>query len=304
MNRTTPRAPASLPRALAFCFALLVPTAAAFAPGCQEYPNIRPMPLEEQLRTVANGDWRTEEEIPRNQYRNPVETLQFFGIEPGMHVVEISPASGWYASILAPFLCWTDGKLTAAHHDPDRADWARESRNKFEKRLAASPKVYDCVELSTFPPGENQKIAPDGSADMVLTFRNVHNWMWNDGEQEAFRDFYRALKPGGVLGVVEHRAGPPQKDDPDAKSGYVYEDYVIELARNAGFRLDAKSEINANPEDDKDHPEGVWTLPPSLELGDKNREKYLEIGESDRMTLRFVKPEQGSVSNPEVPKGR
>jgi len=152
------------------------------------------------------------------------------------------------------------------------------------------PKVYDKVELTVLQPPESFQIAPDGSADRVLTFRNVHNWMKNDQAAAVFSAMYKALKPGGILGVEEHRNSLLKPQDTSAESGYVSEDYVIALARNAGFEFLAKSEINANSKDTKDYPAGVWTLPPVLTLKDKDREKYQAIGESDRMTIKFIKP--------------
>ena len=242
--------------------------------------------IEAQLARYAVGTHRPEKHVARNQYRHPVETLSFFGIEPDMTVVEISPGgAGWYTEILAPFL-QDQGRYIAASYDPDSAsDYYRRNSARYLEKLAAHPDVYGKVEVAVFePPAKLEPVKP-GTADLVVTFRNTHNWLRRDQAQDAYKAFYRMLKPGGTLGVVQHRA--PAGTDPDPQEGYVTEARVIELAENAGFSLVARSEVNANPRDTADHPEGVWTLPPGLRLGDTDREKYLAIGESDRMTLRF-----------------
>jgi len=257
--------------------------------GCAGPSNTNP---RGPLHLAATGDHRPEEHIDRNQYRNPVETLMFFGVRPDMTVVEIWPGgAGWYTEVLAPVLR-DKGALYAAQFPPDNdIDFYTRSLRQFHDKLASRPELYDRVQVTHLGPPEHTDIAPAGSADRVLTFRNVHNWA-KAGKTAAFFDsFYKALRPGGILGVVEHRApdGRPLKEQ--IQSGYMTEDYVISMAEKAGFKLVERSEINANPDDDADHPEGVWTLPPTLRLGKTNREKYLEIGESDRMTLKFVKPE-------------
>jgi predicted methyltransferase len=239
---------------------------------------------DSQLRALADGAHRSPENRARNVYRHPVETLEFFGLKPNQTVVEVFPGTGgWYTEILAPYLREQDPAP-----GPSR-DYMLKGIAAFADKLKARPDLYDRVKVTELGPAR-QEIAPDGSADLVLTFRNTHNWMMGGYADKAFVSFYRALKPGGVLGVVEHRGRTDQPQDPKAQSGYVREDTVIALAKAAGFVLDAKSEINANPRDTKDYPQGVWTLPPSLRLGEVDREKYLAIGESDRMTLRFVKP--------------
>ena len=234
------------------------------------------------LADVIAGPQRTPAFKARDRYRHPLEGLEFFGLKPDMTVVEIWPSGGWWTEILAPYLR-AHGKYYAALEPPFR-DAA------FHDKLAAAPQYYDRVIVTKAGPPDNWRIAPPGSADLVLTFRNVHNWLRAGDEKEMFAAMYRALKPGGVLGLVEHRAAPGTTRDDWVKTGYVSEDFVISLARQAGFRLAAKSEINANPKDTKDYPDGVWTLPPTLELGQKDRARYLAIGESDRMTLKFVKP--------------
>lgn len=234
---------------------------------------------------------RTESNAARDVHRHPAETLRFFGVEPDMTVVEIWPGGGWYTEILAPLLA-EDGQLyvavfsdKASGQPAYRARLNRSLRDKF----AANPETYGNVKITHLHiPGETQ-IAPPASADFVLTFRNVHNWLAADEADAAFKAFFAALKPGGMLGVVEHRAKPGTDLAAMKKSGYVTEEKVIELARAAGFELVKQSEVNANPKDTAAHPEGVWTLPPTLRLGEKDREKYVAIGESDRMTLLFRK---------------
>lgn len=248
----------------------------------QQAPTLTlPTTLEE---AVASG-YRTEANKERDKYRNPVATLTFFGIKPEMTVVEISPGSGWYTEILAPYLSRSGNYIAAAAPAGDNA-YLQEMNAKVDAWVKSHPDVK--VTKANFAPPE--PIVPDGTADLILTFRNVHNWMARDTAQAAFNSFFKALKPGGTLGVTEHRANPKAKLDPKAANGYVPEKEVIRMATKAGLKLAAKSEINANPKDTKDHPEGVWTLPPTLRLKEKDREKYLAIGESDRMTLKFVKP--------------
>ena len=238
-----------------------------------------------RLEAVVNGAHRSDAEKARDRSRHPVETLAFFGIREDMTVIEIWPGGGWYTRILAPFMKGR-GKLYLAAYKPGFL--IRNATNTQRDEVAAKPEVFGQPIFTVLEKGQYD-IAPPGSADLVLTFRNLHNWMDDGYANEVFKAMYRALKPGGVLGFVEHRAHPgPQ--DPRSKSGYVTEAYTIRLAEAAGFRLAAKSEINANPKDTKDHPRGVWTLPPSYALKDVDREKYAAIGESDRMTLKFVKP--------------
>lgn len=244
--------------------------------------------VDVMLASLTRGSHRSEANMARNSWRNPVETLMFFGIRPDMTVVEISPGgSGWYTEILAPFLR-DHGKYVAGSYDPEsKREYYVRNAKRYADKLAAHPAHYDRVKVGVFAPPDKTDTVPAGTADLVLTFRNTHNWMRNDLAETAYKAFYKMLKPGGVLGVVQHRAKPGTPIDP--QKGYVPQRKVIELAESAGFRLVASSEINANPRDTTDHPEGVWTLPPSLRLGDTDREKYLAIGESDRMTLKFVK---------------
>jgi len=232
------------------------------------------------LKALLAAPHRAEQESVRDQYRHPVETLTWFGIQPQMKVVEIWPGGGWYTAILAPFLK-ERGLYYAAIF---------QNAQPFKDKLAANSDVYGKVIVTELISPEKTEVAPAGSADMVLTFRNVHNWMNRGFAEDVFKAMYRALKPEGILGVVEHRGNPAGPQDPKAVSGYVTEEHVIKLAEAAGFRLVGRSEINANAKDTKDYPQGVWTLPPVLRLGEVDRDKYLAIGESDRMTLKFKKP--------------
>jgi predicted methyltransferase len=240
--------------------------------------------LDNPARSAANKT--------RDNYRNPAQTLEFFGLQPDMTVVEIWPGGGWYSEILAPYLK-DNGSFYAAHFPTSETRQGYiNSRQRFADRIAAD-ESFSKVQLTEFAPLEQSVIAPAGSADVVLTFRNVHNWYMGGSDEAlagAFATFYTALKPGGVLGVVDHRLPEDRADEAMATSGYVKESLVIRFAEAAGFELVDYSDINANPNDTADHPRGVWTLPPSLRLGDEDREKYLAIGESDRFTLKFIKP--------------
>ena len=241
------------------------------------------------LTGILAADHRSPENRARDRYRHPKETLLFFGIRPEMRVLEVWPEPGWYTEVIAP-LVRDKGKYYAAviASDPN-SKYITDRLESYRHKLAERPGLYDRVSVVTFP-ADGSDAVPPGSVDMVLTFRNIHNWMSKGTAAQAFTTMYRALRPGGVLGVTEHRGNPSVAQDPQAKTGYVNEDYAIKLIEAQGFRLVAKSEINANPKDTKDYEQGVWTLPPTYRLGDKDREKYAAIGESDRFTLRFVKP--------------
>lgn len=244
------------------------------------------------LDKALAGAHRSEANRARDIYRHPRETLLFFGLRPDMDVVEVWPGGGWYTEILAPVLR-EKGKYYAAHFHIDEKSlrYMTPARAAFLKSLAARPEIYDRVVVTAVDAPRQVDVAPPGSADLVLTFRNVHNWTAAKNDEAMFKAFFAALKPGGVLGVVEHRAKAGTTLDEMIKTGYMTEEYVAQLAGKAGFKIMAKSEINANPKDTRDHPRGVWTLPPTLRMGDQDREKYLAIGESDRMTLKFVKPD-------------
>jgi predicted methyltransferase len=251
-----------------------------------------PALADDALKAAIGGSQRSPENVKRDNYRHPYETLTFFGIRPDMTVVELSPGGGWYTEILAPYLR-ERGKLIAAGATPDSktANVAR-AGERFKQKLDANPAAFGKVQLGAFEPGNGVfSYAPKGSADMVLTFRNVHNWT-DEGDarlKAVFRSVHDALKPGGVFGVVDHRLPASKAQDATASSGYVHEAWVIRLAEAAGFKLVAKSEVNANPKDTADHQGGVWALPPTYANKDAGREKYTAIGESDRMTLKFVK---------------
>jgi predicted methyltransferase len=256
-----------------------------------------PQSIEEMIEAAATGVHRSPDNIARNEHRNPVETLMFFGIEPDMTVVELWPGSGWYTEVLAPVL--TDGQLVAASFapKPDEPDHYRNRVfNEYDARLQ-NEEVFANVRHGMLQPPEKVDIGEDASADMVVTFRNFHSFIGAEIEDEVVAHAYRVLKPGGVFGVVQHRADEGADVKETAESGYVPEAYVIETAEAAGFELVERSDINANPADTKDHPEGVWTLPPSYRLGDEDREKYEAIGESDRMTLKFRKPADDAGSD-------
>ena len=244
------------------------------------------------LDAALAGEHRSEANRARDVYRHPVETLGFFGIKPDMTVVELWPGRGWYTEVLAPYLR-DNGKLYAAHFPAQsKVEYYQKGLAAFKAMLAANTALYDRVVLTELGPPDSVAVAPAASADAVLTFRNMHNWMGQGNDVKVMQAAFAALKPGGVLGVVEHRAAANATAEQVKDSGYMTEEMVIKAAEAAGFVLEAKSEINANPRDTRDHPKGVWTLPPSLALGDTDREKYLAIGESDRMTLRFRKPAQ------------
>ncbi len=242
--------------------------------------------------TALDGPQRSAENKARDDWRHPRETLEFFGIKEGMTVVELSPGGGWYTEILAPLLAG-NGKLYAAHFSPNAAGspYFRNALGGFLQKLAGNHELYGPVVVTSLAPPAETTVAPAGSADLVVAFRNVHSWINMGSLDGTLEAAFTALKPGGVLGIVQHRA--KAGDDPQAmgRSGYITEAYVIAAAEKAGFTLDGSSDINANPKDTAEHPHGVWSLPPALRGGDEGRAGFEAIGESDRMTLRFRKPE-------------
>lgn len=242
-----------------------------------------------KLAAVINGAHRDAAQKARDVHRHPIETLTFFGIKDNQTVVELWPFGGWYTAILAPYLR-EHGKYYAAAIDPDTKNEREQSYNKQLKALLDShPELYDKVVVSALAPGKLE-IAPAGTADLVVSFRNIHNWQWAGIDKAVFAEAFKALKPGGVLGIVEHRANPDMAESNTPGNAYVKPEYAIALIESVGFKLIDTSEINANPKDTKDHPRGVWTLPPGYALGDQDRDKYTAIGESDRFTMKFMKP--------------
>ena len=240
------------------------------------------------LDAAIAGSWRDAANVARDRYRHPRETLGFFQLGAGQRVIEISPSGGWYSEILAPYL--RDGGHYVAATASAPADSGGGRRNAaLQAKFAAAPTRYDRVEWLEYD-GKAPVLGAPASADAVLTFRNVHNWVAAGNADAYFRAFFAALKPGGVLGVVDHRAKPGTDIETMKKSGYLTEALVIGLATDAGFVLEARSEVNANAKDDTDHPNGVWTLPPVNRHEAADDAKYQAIGESDRMTLRFRKP--------------
>lgn len=238
----------------------------------------------DSLKKAITSEYRDPNNILRDEYRNPYETLTFFGIEPSMKVVELSPGGGWYTEILANYLN-DSGELIAAHFDENsNNNYLKKSRKKFEKKMN-SISVYENVKIVNL----TSKLSTPQSVDAVLTFRNLHNWL-GPTMDSIFANSFKVLKPGGIFGVVEHRADEGTSIEKMKKSGYVTEEHAIEIAKKHGFVLVSKSEINSNPKDSKNYEKGVWTLPPSFRLKEKNKGKYLAIGESDRMTLLFKKP--------------
>jgi len=269
--------------------ALAVIAGALLVTGCAT-TSTRQMTAQGLDRSLA-GEQRSQENRARDRYRHPKETLLFFGIRPQMSVLEVWPEPGWYTEVIAPLVA-DKGKYTAAVIEPDpQSKYVTQRLEAYNQKLASRPDLYSHVAVVTFPSNGGDAVAA-GSVDMVLTFRNIHNWMARDTASQAFATMYKALRPGGVLGVVEHRGNPAVAQDPKAKSGYVNEDYAIRLIEAQGFRLAGKSQINANPRDTKDYEQGVWTLPPTYRLADQDRDKYAQIGESDRFTLKFVKPKK------------
>jgi len=242
-----------------------------------------------RLDTILAGSWRSDKNKARDQYRHPKETLMFFGVKPGDTLIEITPGGGWYTEILAPLMKGSGTYVAAVGKPKNPEGEAARDQSGIRKMFADDPAEYGEAKIVEFD-GQAPNFGPPNSADVVVTFRNVHNWVGAGTAPQMFKAFFDVLKPNGVLGVEDHRAADGANVEETKDKGYLPTDYVIKLATDAGFRLASKSEINANPKDTKDYEKGVWTLPPTFELGDKDHDKYAAIGESDRMTLKFVKP--------------
>jgi predicted methyltransferase len=274
--------------ASAACGSSVPPT----VPSASASPAAPDPATDAKLRASLAGGQRTDKEKARDVYRHPLETLEFFGLRDDMTVVEISPGGGWYTAVLAPVLR-DKGKLVVAGGDPNGDPKSEGTKNaqELQARFQQMPQAFDRVQAVVVK-DSGVSFGPSESAEMVLTFRNFHNWVGSPMMDKILGASFAVLKHGGILGVTDHRANPGGPTDPKTvdDTGYVPEDYVIQTVEKAGFKLAGKSEVNANPKDTKDYPKGVWTLPPTYELGDQDHAKYEAIGESDRMTLKFVKP--------------
>jgi predicted methyltransferase len=259
---------------------------ALFALGASALAYAAPAP-DPALKAVVGDPGRSANFVARDAARHPAEELSFFGLRPDMTVVELWPGGGYWTEILGPYLA-RSGTYYVALESTDDKEGSR-SVSRWRARVNAEKARLGSIHESTLAKG-HYDIAPPGSADLVLTFRNLHNWMDGGYADQALAASFKALKTGGILGIEEHRGANDKPQDPKAADGYVREDYAIELAKKAGFVLVAKSEINANPKDTKNWPDGVWTLPPTLSQGDKDRAKYVAIGEADNFVLKFRKP--------------
>jgi predicted methyltransferase len=246
------------------------------------------------LNSAVGNPARSAKFIARDKVRHPFEELTFFGITPQSTVVEIWPGGGYWTEILAPFL-HDHGAYYVALQGKGGSETAEAEADKlnalFRAKIEADKATYDKLTPTVLGVGQGE-ISPPGSADFVLSFRNLHNWLKDGFAPEAFATFYRALKPGGVLGLEDHRGQRDAPQDPKAEDGYVRQDYAIALAEKAGFVFAGSSEINANPKDTANWPKGVWTLPPTFKLGDQDKAKYEAIGEADNFVLKFRKPMQ------------
>ena len=245
--------------------------------------------ISTELDSVLQGQQRNAANVARDIYRHPKETLKFFDLQTDMKVLEILPGRGWYTEVLAPLLKESGELTVASYGDTHPTKYLRNIHINFIKMMDAEADTYGKVKRAVFNKDGYLSSIPDNSMDMVVTFRNTHNWIRFGGAEDIFAAFYRVLKPGGTLGVVQHRANAGSDGKASAEKGYVPEKYLIKLAEDVGFELIKKSDLNANPKDSKDYPEGVWSLPPTYREKDNNRDKYTAIGESDRMTMKFIK---------------
>jgi len=261
------------------------------------------LPIEARIEQAMLGGHRSEANLARNRYRHPVGTLTFLGLQDGMTVLEIWPGSGWYSEVLAPVIRH-HGQFLVASFDPDvtgQPEYRYGLHRQLLEKFSDSPGIYDQVAVIPFSPPGSATLGDANSIDLILTFRNTHGWISDGVAAQIFSEFERVLKPGGVLGLVQHRAEAGTDPKLTSEMGYVSEEAVIALAKSAGLYLEARSEVNANPADTKDYAEGVWTLPPGFAMCKETasgpemeacQAPWREIGESDRMTLRFRKPLQ------------
>ncbi len=271
---------------------LIVPILSFMAVFAAQFVSAMEEDLVTRIETAMQGDHRSDKNKARNKYRRPIETLSFFGLKADMTVLEIAPGGGWYTEVIAPAMRDT-GVYVAGSYDVSvegQPKYRYRQHKALLNRISDQSELYGQIQVATYSPPQSRDLWQDDSVDMVLTFRSSHGWVREEIIDDVYSDFYKVVKPGGTLGVVQHRA-PADGDALEwSRKGYVPESRIIQAAEKAGFVLSGKSEVNANPADSKDHQEGVWTLPPTLALGDTDREKYLAIGESDRMTLKFTKP--------------
>jgi predicted methyltransferase len=266
--------------------AMLLAAGVLAAAGCAAAPSATAT-IDPQLSALVSSPERTPAFVARDAARHPAEELSFFGLKPTMTVVELWPGGGYWTEILAPYLA-ANGHYYVANPVPGEKE-SDEAVARWTARVAQQKQRFGTITQTTLDAGHFE-IAPAGSADLVVTFRNLHNWMRSGYAPDALAACFRALKPGGILGIEDHRARTDRPQDPQARDGYVRQDHAIALARQAGFEFVGSSEINANPKDTKDWPDGVWTLPPTLAQGDKDRARYVAIGEADNFVLKFRKP--------------
>jgi predicted methyltransferase len=279
-DQTAATAPAAAPKPA---------TAPADQPATPAAPTRATDATAAKIDPILAGSWRSDANKARDVYRHPKETLTFFGVRPNQTLIEITPGGGWYSEILAPLMKGSGTYIAAVAKPKEAKGEDARDQSGLAKKFAADPAEYGEAKVVEFD-GQAPNFGPPNSADVVVTFRNVHNWTGAGTAPQMFKAFYDVLKPNGVLGVEDHRAADGANATETMEKGYLPTDYVIKLATDAGFKLKEKSEINANPKDTKDYEKGVWTLPPTFTLGDKDHDKYAAIGESDRMTLKFVKP--------------
>lgn len=266
---------------IGFLISVSLTTTWEFANATQKDSSLKSFTLSQ----IIASPHRSAKNRSRDRDRHPLETLEFFGVSPNQTVVELWSGGGWYTEILAPFLR-DHGQLIVTNFDSTKSKPAKALQDK----LAANSAIFGKVKVATIDPPQKLILAPNNSVDVVLTFRNIHNWIIGGYADQVYNAAFKALKPNGILGVEEHRAKAGTNLQESAKTGYIDEDGIIAEIEKAGFKFLGKSKINANPKDNKDYPDGVWTLPPTLRLGEKDKDRYLAIGESDRMTLKFIKP--------------